>query len=134
MEIDEALSTHLMAQDGLTALISTRYYPDIAIQSAAMPYVIYQFISNVPQHTLSGQLKQERPMIQFTAYATTRAGARSVSAQLKLALSDYHGTLSGIVVQHIKLVNEIPSTIHNEDGTLSGHTVDLEYEVIFERG
>lgn len=131
MEIDEALIAYLLAQAGLTALIDRRLYLDERPQNSTLPAVSCMYISDVKEHTLTAQEKLESPMIQFTAYAPTRAEARTVSNQVKAALADYTGTLSGLEVQYIKLVNEFPSTERNADGTVLVRTVDQEYEINF---
>lgn len=131
MEIDEALLAYLLSQSGLTALIDRRLYPDERPQGSDLPAVSYMYVSDVKDHTLTAQQKLESPMIQFTSYASTRAQARAVSNQVKTALADYAGTLSGLEVQYIKLVNELPSTERNADGTVLVRTVDQEYEINF---
>ncbi len=131
MEIDEALLAYLLSQSGLTALIDRRLYPDERPQDSNLPAVSYMYISDVKDQTLTAQQKLESPMIQFTSYAPTRAVARNVSNQVKTALADYAGTLSGLEVQYIKLVNELPSTERNADGTVLVRTVDQEYEINF---
>lgn len=131
MEIHEALYDYLLAQSGLTALIDRRLYQEERPQASNLPAVSYMYISDVKDHTLTAQQKLESPMIQFTAYASTIAGARAVSNQVKAALADYVGTLSGLEVQYIKLVNELPSTERNADGTVLVRTVDQEYEINF---
>lgn len=131
MEIDEALLAYLLAQSGLATLIDRRLYPDERPQDSNLPAVSYMYISDVKEHTLTAQQKLESPMIQFTSYASTIAQAREVSSQVKAALADYSGTLSGLEVQYIKLVNELPSTERNADGTVLVRTVDQEYEINF---
>jgi len=129
MEIEEALTTYLLAQTGLTALIDRRFYFDILPQNCNLPAVVCTLISDVKDHTMTLQCDLERPMYQFSAYATTRAGARAVANQLKTALVDYHGTLSGIVVQYIRLAYEISTTETDADTKTS--VTHLEYEVNF---
>lgn len=136
MEIDEALTAYLLARPGLTALIGRRLYPEETPQSidlATQTAVTYIFVSDVKIHTHDGQEALESPSIQFTAYAPTRSAARAVSIQLKTALCDYVGTMSGLEVQYIKLINELPSMWKNTDGTVKVHIVDLEFEVFFLR-
>ena len=132
-EIEEALVAYLLAQPGLTALIGNRLYPDLLEDDTSLPAVVYLNVSDTKDHTLAGQLDLESPVIQFTAYATTKAGAKAVAAQLKTALSDYHGTLSGVPVQYIKLLNELSSSSTTADGMVRVFTTDLEFEVNFER-
>lgn len=72
-------------------------------------------------------------MYQFTAYDTTKLGAKAVAKQLKSALQDYHGTLSGIVIQHIRLENELSTLDTSPDGTIKTYTTDLEFEISYDR-
>ena len=131
MEIEEALTTYLLSQSGLTALIDRRFFYDERPENSTLPALLCINISDVKEHTLTAQQKLESPMIQLTSYGTTRASARAVANQVKAALADYVGTMSGIEVQYIKLVNELPSTEQNEDGTVKVRTVDQEYEINF---
>jgi hypothetical protein len=131
MEIEEALTTYLLSQSGLTALIDRRFFYDERPENSTLPALLCINISDVKDHTLTAQQKLESPMLQFTSYGATRASARAVANQVKTALADYVGTMSGIEVQYIKLVNELPSTEQNEDGTIKVRTVDQEYEINF---
>jgi hypothetical protein len=54
-----------------------------------------------------------------------------VANQLKAALVDCHGTLSGIVVQKIELQTELSSLETRPDGTVKVYAIDLEFEVTF---
>ena len=132
-EIEEALTTYLKAYVGLTALISTRLYPDELPQGATLPAVIYIKISDVKNHTLTEQDDLERPYIQFTAFALTKAAARGVANQLKAALVDYMGTLSGVEIQKIELQNEMSNLEKSGDGLIRVYTEDLEFQVNFNK-
>lgn len=132
-EIEEALRTYLLTKSALTSLIGTRILPDDISDGAALPAVVYQKISDIKDHTLTGISPLESPMIQFSAYAKTKASARAISNQIKSALSDYSGTLSGITIQYIKLVNEMSTAETSGDGTQKIYVDDLEFEVNFLR-
>lgn len=127
MEIYEALTTYLLTQTGLTALIGNRIYPDEAPEGETLPYVVYINISDVKDHLFTGQQTLERPVYQYTVYAADKDAASDVAEQIKAALSEYSGTMSGITVQYIGLMNELPS----RDRELKIYYHDLEYEVFF---
>lgn len=131
MEIEEALVAHLFAQSGLTALISDRLYPNEVPQSAAYPAVTYQDISDIKVHTLTGQDSLEQPIKQFTAYASTKAQAKAVANQIKTALQDFQGTMSGIQVQYIQLQSEFANRYTTADGTVKVYTHDLEFQIYY---
>ena len=131
MEIIEALTTYLLAQTGLTALIDRRFFYDELPQGTIYPAVVCLNISDVKDHTHDGQVTLERPVFQFTSYADTKLGAIAVGNQIKTALRDYTGSMSGIEVQYIKLLNELSSKYTGTDGTASVYTQDQEYEINF---
>lgn len=132
MEIEEALKTYLGTKAGLTALVSTRIYPYERPKSVTdLPMVTYSLVSDVKEHTLTGQFEMESPIYQFTAYGTTLSSAKNVANQLKTALCDYQGTLSGIEVQAVLLMNEFCSLESSEDGRQRVYSIDLEFEVNF---
>ena len=133
MNIDEAIIAYLKAHTGLKALVGARIFFEVLPQGTAFPAVVIQKISDIKDHYLTGQAELERPIYQFTAMGLTKASARLVTNQLKSALCDYQGTLSGVVVQKIELQNEISSLEKTPDGILEVYYEDLEFEVNFIR-
>lgn len=67
----EAVFAILMADAPTTTLIGKRAYPNQLIEGTDLPALVYQVISNVPQHSLDGsyatRLRQVR--VQLDAYA-----------------------------------------------------------------
>ena len=132
-EIEEALRTYLLTKTALTALVSTRIYPDFIPPDAAFPCVQYFKVSDIKSHTHNGQIDLEMPNVQYTAYATTKAGARAVRDQIKTALCDYSGTLSDVEIAYITLINALSGAETSADGTQKIFTEDLEFQVVFRR-
>jgi len=133
MHIEDAVLAYLKSYSGLTALVAKRIYPDDVPEGDALPAVTYMLISPSVMHTLNGKITLEQPIYQYTAYATTKIAARNVAAQLELALSDYHGAMSGIAVQKIELQGYNSGLITSADGTVKIYTHDLEFEITYER-
>ena len=129
MHIEEAFTAYLLARTGLTALITRRFFFEELPQNTILPAVVCIKISDIKDHTLTGQSELERPVYQFTCLASTKAGARAVAEQIKLALSDYQGTMQGVVVQKIELQNEMASLEKSSDGTTRVYFEDLEYQI-----
>lgn len=128
MELEDALTTYLLAQTGLTDLISDRIYPSEAPEGEQMPYVVFFYVSDVKGHCYGHKSDLESPNVQYTTYASTLSGARAVANQIKTALGDYAGDI-GVPVQYIKLLNELPGKIE-----ISGTMVDVidqEYQINF---
>lgn len=76
----------LVADAGVTALVSTRISPSPLVQDITLPAVGLQRISHVPQNTLrmDGDLDANR--VQLDAWATTYAQSRDVAAACRAAL------------------------------------------------
>jgi hypothetical protein len=134
MEIEEALTSYLLGFPGLEALIGDKLYPDELPQGIKIPAVIYSKVSDVKEHTLAGQNRLERPMLQFTAFAGTKPVARTIKNQLKTALSDFQGTLSSLEIQYIRLENELSSLEKSSDGAIKIYTEILEFEINYLKG
>jgi len=132
-ELEPALTAYLLSQTELTALIEGRLFYDDAPQDTAMPYVIALCVDNVFSHTHQGKSEHETPNYQFNCYASTRAGARTIAEQVKTTLSDYVGAMGELYIEWIKLVNELPFTENNADGTFRARTIDLEFEIKYIR-
>jgi len=133
VEIEEAMKAYLLTKTGLTALISTRIAPDDISDGLSLPCVVYQKTSDSKDHFLTGQSNLERPVFQFSAYATTKATARAITNQLKTALCDYHGTLSGLVIQKVELQDENASCDITGDGAGKVYVEDLDFQINYER-
>lgn len=132
-DIHEALMTYLLAQPGLTALVGRRIRYDNRDQEDALPAVAIIDVSNVFLHTHDGQLAVEEPNLQCTAYAKTRSGAIAVSAQIRSALQDYQGAMSGLRVQKIELLRERTGPVTTGDGVVDLYATDLEFEITYEK-
>lgn len=131
--------TYLLTVSGLTTLVSNRIYAeemDVKINnkiSDIFPAVIYSKISDVKSATLTAQMKLERPSFQFSSIALRKSVARAISNQIRNALVDYQGTLSGLVIQKIELQNEDSLKEQSTDGTVQVYTETLEFQINFER-
>ena len=86
MSVESALYTTLSGAAGVTALASTRIYPNVAPESATLPNIVYSAISSERMHTLIGSSDMLRKTIQIDCNATTYAGAKSLADAVIAAL------------------------------------------------
>lgn len=129
MEIEQAFTTYLLNYSGLKSLISDKFYAEEIPQNTVLPAVSYIKISDVKEHLITAQSDLERPIFQFTAFANTKSSARAVINQIKAALCDFSGILSGITIQHIKLENEMSNLETSPDGAIKIYTEYLEFQI-----
>ena len=101
------LRAAVVADTTLSALIAKRYYPDVAPQSASVPYIVYTDISLATDQDLNGTNGNRTTRIQFDVYATTKAKARTLREALLALFDGYQGTLraGAVVIQHTQLAN-----------------------------
>ena len=108
MDIGEALYGYLSTYAGLTALISTRLYPDILPQTPTYPAVTMQLISRVRDHLFHADSTMAKSRYQFSCFGLTRTSAKVVSKQIRLALQNYSGMMGGLVsVSAVEIDGEI---------------------------
>jgi hypothetical protein len=129
MDVDAALMTCLKAHAGLAALVGTRIHFDEAPQGAVMPYVVILDVSNTVDEDHQGEIDVEQPTKQFSAYAATRAEAKTVARQLRLALAAW----STLGLQHARRLSERIVAVVDEDGMIHARFAALEYEITHEK-
>lgn len=94
MTIETTLYTLLSTASGVTSLVSTRIYPLVAPQDAALPYVTYQVVSTEAHNQLSGAAPSERKVVQINCISNTYANAKAIAEAVKTALVN-NGYLTG---------------------------------------
>lgn len=106
MTIETALFTRLSGYAGLSALVSARIYPKRAPQNATLPCLVYERVSATRVPALNSDTDIVEARFQITVVASTYSSILSVSTQVRSALQRYRGTVSGIVIDDIQIVND----------------------------
>jgi len=109
MEINDALYSYLSTYAGLSALISTRIYPDILPQSPTVPAITYQSISKVREHLFRADSTLVKSRYQFSCFGNTRSSSKAVAKQIRFALQNYSGTMGGtggVIVNAVEIDGE----------------------------
>ena len=135
MDIEAAFVAYLLSNSSLTALIERRLYPDETpdeVDLKKQTVITYQQVSSSFVHTHDGQDKTELPNYQFTAYAPKRPQVKAIARAFKAALCDFTGTMSGLNIQGITLINELYDTVHPVEG-LTVSSCDMEFQIIYDR-
>ena len=101
MSFQSDLLVYLATKAGLTALVSTRIYPQLASTrafrvsqtGAAYPYIVIQQISGDHVRHMQGPSGLAKERYQFDCIAETQTVANQVAEQLRLALDGYRGDM-----------------------------------------
>lgn len=102
MNEGRAIYTILTEDAGVSAVVGTRVYPQVAAQGAAFPFVVYVLQDNTPSDTKSGVSTLDEIRYDIVAAAETYTALSSLTERIRLALDRYSGTVSGIVVDSIQ--------------------------------
>lgn len=82
----EAATDVVEGASAVTALIGTRYWPDIR-KSEVLPALVYRNVTDVRFDHLSAPGKGKQVRMQFNCYAATRTAAEALADALEVALS-----------------------------------------------
>ena len=110
---------------GLTALVSTRIFPDIAPQDVDDPFVTYDRISTDRDSLLSADSGVVTARFQMSAWSQSKGTAIAVAAKIRAAYQRYTGTNASVVFLDSYLVNEVDLY----DTATKYHQVALDFEI-----
>ena len=86
MSIETTLYTTLTGDAGVSALVSTRVYPNPAPEGASKPLVSYFVVSGTRITTIPGVGDATRKRVQINCHANTYSSAKAVAAAVIAAL------------------------------------------------
>ncbi len=92
---EERVYAILSAASGVTSIVGTRIFWDVAEASAAAPFVVLSLVSGVPDDELSGDTAFDRIRVQVDCYATTKSAALTLGAAVRAAIQPNYGHLIG---------------------------------------
>jgi hypothetical protein len=121
----------------LTALVSKRVYPDKLPKVPVYPAITYHEISeteidtfNQPTNTLM------MPVYQFNCWGETRASAKAVAKQLRLAFKNYKrttmGGAGGVTVSAVRIINRISDFDTDADGRVIAYRRICDFEISYQ--
>jgi hypothetical protein len=87
MTIQSDLFAALGQYAGLSALVGTRIYPDVAPEDVVRPYVVWQEVATVPVNGIDGHHSLNNYRIQIVSLDTTALRARAVAVQVRAAMA-----------------------------------------------
>jgi len=131
MTLDEALTKYV--QTLLKKAVEDRVYPAELPQRCKYPAVVYRQIGDDEETTHDGP-STKHPTYQFECYAKTLAEAKSVSDELRLALSGYKGRMPdepGGVLVDASFFLDSDTNFYDEDDNVRVHWVAAQYEIWF---
>lgn len=130
MPIESALYSKLTGSSSVTALVSTRIYPNAIPQNVALPAVAYQVISTDRNYKHAGQSNVALPRLQITVEASSYSSMIAVCAAIRAALSGYKGTVGSVVIGGIFLETEYDGYNLATDTTVRRQDYTIEWKEV----
>lgn len=106
MSAGKAIYGILSTAAGVTALVSTRIYPDMATQKAAYPFLVYAVTNTQPSDTKDGVSGLDVVEFALMVYANSYASANDIAEAARTALDRTTGTHNGVSVQSIRFQDQ----------------------------
>lgn len=84
------INAELSAVDGITAIVSTRIYPNKAPQGALAPFIVYSIVSEIPENSLNGltATSTSESRVQLDCYSKRYLEAHQIALLVEETLSD----------------------------------------------
>jgi len=121
MSYQANIYTALAANATLAGLVATRIFPDVADGTAVAPYIVYQVVSTAGETPHDGDRNLEFPLIQFSCWAQSKAGAIALASAVNNVLDGK--TLAGSSNVSLQFSNQFGT--YESDTKLFGEI--LEY-------
>jgi|LakMenEpi03Aug12_release.lakeMendotaPanAssembly.Ray.scaffolds.fasta_scaffold1438389_2 hypothetical protein len=124
--IGKAIYGKLSATTAVTAITSTRIYPDMATQDATYPFIVYSVADTAPTDIKDGVSPLDIVSVGLMIYADSYAVAIDLAEKVRTALDRMSGTYDGVNVQSCKFNGQSSGSMH-----LDKHIFIVEQEYQF---
>jgi hypothetical protein len=126
--MEEALRTYLLAQSGVSSLVSTRAHWNMRPQGSALPALVLAVIDRSPAYAMDGNSALAETRVQVDCYGTTYAQAKTLARAVRVPLDGKRFTQSSIRFEAFRLDERDLS----EAGTTEGeriHRISLDFQI-----
>lgn len=102
----KAIYKLLTSATAVTALVSTRIYPDMATQDAAYPFIVYSHENTTPTNTKDGVSPMDMDSFDIQVFAKSYSVAQDIASKIRTALDRFKGTSEGVKIGQIIFDNQ----------------------------
>ncbi len=105
--IEAAIVSALINEATISAIVSARVYPMTAPQGTALPYIVYQQISAVRDHTMDGPSGYTDSRYQLTCWAVSYKLGKQLFEAVRKFFDGFHATVINRPIQYVQFENEL---------------------------
>lgn len=103
MTVHNAIYSRLSSDSGVTALVSTRIFPDISPQDQVLPYVVFRVVDTLPAQIKDGASLNNAYNVEVMSFAKSFASAQSIIDACATRLDYWAGSSGGVTIRHCKV-------------------------------
>ncbi|MBI3936768.1 MAG: DUF3168 domain-containing protein [Betaproteobacteria bacterium] len=139
MTIESVLGDRVTGYAGVSALIGTRLYPQIAPKNVTLPCIVYQRGDPPPERfpVMGGaDVGIVKATFAFDCYAATYLTARALADQVRQALQRW-STTTGTTVEDVFVIDESDGVTEEQIAVAAGsdsiftHRATIEFRVTY---
>ncbi len=130
----EAILNSLLKEDiNIAAIVSTRVYPNIILQGAAMPALTYQQISGLRDEVMDSPTGLVNSRFQINCWSDTYSETRDLANAVRIRFDGLSGIFNGLKIAAILAIDEseIPQFPAGED-VIKRYGKRIDYNIWFE--
>lgn len=76
----------ILTDSAVCAIIGEKVFADVAAGNATAPFIVYQQISDSSETAFDGSRDVSFPLVQFSCWSPTKAGAIDLASKLRQAI------------------------------------------------
>ena len=111
--------------DVVTAL-GTRIMPDMATQTVAYPFAVYEIGSTLPSDTKDGSSRLDTVEANIMIYAQSHATAQEIAEKVREAMDRKRGTFASVEIDSIRFTDQRSAQFDFEKNVF---VVDQTYQI-----
>jgi gamma-glutamyltranspeptidase len=116
MSLEKAVRSILIADATVTALVSSRVFPQRRPQGTAVPAIVYQNIFEETNEALATQGGIRRTRLSVEVFDKTYGDTKTLRNAVEDALINYTGTTEGETINSLRLESAVDIDETNEPG------------------
>lgn len=114
MNVESDIVALLKADSTVAGLVGTRIYPELAPQTATLPYLVYQVLSVEPAYAHDGRTEGDRYLISVTSVAEKYTSGKTLAAAVDVALSEKDSTHIQLILKRDEYDNSVFTSSGND--------------------
>ena len=104
--IKDVIYNKLSTTANVTAIVSTKIYPYLAIENVVEPYIVYEPNNIEPTDDKDGPSDLDTITFSIEMYSKTPSELEDLANKVRTVFDRFKGTVETVVVQSIKFVGE----------------------------